>query len=135
MFQIVKLQQEREAIMEKVEAYKKKVKAIFDKKLKKDTFLVGDVVLRLDAQNDEKSKHRKFDNLWMGPFTIINILGNNTFVLQNMDGDEVGGQKKGGFLNTFTHTKLMRHSYSLYIELQFLYIRLHPNKAVWFQFK
>ena len=91
MFQIVKLPQEREAIMEKAEAYKTKVKESFDKKVKKDTFLVGDAVLRWDARNDEKGKHRKFDNLWLGLFIIIKMLGNNTFVLQNMDGDEVVG--------------------------------------------
>ena len=45
MFQIVKLQQERETIMEKDETYKKKVKESFDKKVKKDTFLVGDAVM------------------------------------------------------------------------------------------
>ena len=54
MFQIVKLQQEREAIMEKVKAYKKKVKESFDRKVKKYTFLIDDAVLMWDARNDEK---------------------------------------------------------------------------------
>ena len=103
MFQIVKLQQERETLMEKAEGYNKKVKEIFDKKVKKDTFLVGDVVLRWDARNDEKGKHGKIDNLWLGPFTIIKILGNNTFVLQNLDGDEVASPVNGRFLKHF-HT-------------------------------
>ena len=38
IFQIVKLQQERETIMENFEAYKKKVKESFEQKIKKDTF-------------------------------------------------------------------------------------------------
>jgi hypothetical protein len=29
----------------------------------------------------------KFDNLWLGPFEIIAIEGNNSFSLQNLDGD------------------------------------------------
>ena len=54
MFQIVKLQQDREVIMVKAKAYKKKVKESFDKRVKKYTFLVGDAVLRWDVRNDEK---------------------------------------------------------------------------------
>ena len=66
MFQIVKLHQEREAIMKKVESYNnKKVKESFDIKVKKDTFLIDDAVLKWDARNDEKGKHGKFDNLWL----------------------------------------------------------------------
>ena len=69
----------------------------------KDTFLISDAILRWDARNDKKGKHGKFDNLWLGPFTIIKILGNNTFVLQNLDGDEVAGPVNGRFLKHF-HT-------------------------------
>ena len=100
---MVKLQQEREVIMEKVEAYKNKVKESFDKRVKKYTFLVGDAVLRWDERNDQNGKHGKFDNLWLGPFTIVNILGNNRFVLQNLDGGEVASLVNGQFLKHF-HT-------------------------------
>ena len=121
--------------MEKFEAYKKKVKESFDKKVKKDTFLVGDAVPRWDAWNDEKGKHGKFDNLWLGPFTIVNILGNNTFILQNLDGDEVASPVNWRFFKHF-HTNWIDETFTftLYI-LQFLYIRIQPNKVVWFQFK
>ena len=101
MFQIVKIQWEREAIMEKVESYKKKLKESFDKKVKKYTFSIDDAVLKWDERNDEKCKHGKFNNLWLGSFTIINILGNNTFVLQNMNGDEVAGPLNWLFLKHF----------------------------------
>ena len=80
---------------------KKKVKESFDKKVKNDTFLVANAILRWDARNDEKGKHEKFDNLLLGPFTIIKSLGNNTFVLQNLDGDEVPGPVNGWFLKHF----------------------------------
>ena len=84
MLQIVQLQQEREALIEKANIYKRKIKEIFDKTAKEDTFLVNDMVLRWDEHEDEKGKHEKFDNLWFGPFNISKILGNNTFVLQNL---------------------------------------------------
>ena len=46
--------------------------------IKKDMFAVGDLVLRWDARKEEKGKHGKFDNLWIGPFSVIKIPGNNT---------------------------------------------------------
>ena len=64
---------------------------------------MGDVVLRWDAQKDEKGKHGKFDNLWIGPFTVIKILGNNTFVLHNLSSEEIVGPVNGRFLKYF-HT-------------------------------
>ena len=103
MFQIIQLQQERETIENTTEMHKKMVKESFDKKVKKDVFAMGDLVLRWDARKDEKGKHGKFDNLWIGPFTVIKILGNNTFVLQNLSGEEVAGLVNGCFLKYF-HT-------------------------------
>ena len=64
-------------------------------------FAVGDLILRWDARKEEKGKHGKFENLWIGPFLVIKILGNNTFVLQNMKGEEIGGPFNGHFLNHF----------------------------------
>ena len=101
MFQIVQLQQEREAIRDIAEKHQKRIKDRFDKKVKKDLFTVGDLVLRWDARKDEKGKHGKFDNLWIGPFSIMKILGNNTFVLQNLRGEEIMGPVNGRFLKLF----------------------------------
>ena len=42
---------------------------------------MGDMVLKRDARKDEKGKHGKFDNLWLGPFKISKNLANNNFVL------------------------------------------------------
>ena len=98
MFQIVQLQQEREAIKDTTKKQQKRMKDSFDKKVKKEMFTVGDLVLRWDARKDEKGKHGKFDNLWIGPFSIIKILGNNTFVLQNLKGEEIAGPVNGHFL-------------------------------------
>ena len=50
---------------------------------------MGGTILRWDARKDEKGKHGKFDNLLLEPFKIIKILGNNTFVLQNLEGEEI----------------------------------------------
>ena len=85
----------------------------FDKKVKKDVLAVGDLVLRWDAWKDEKGKHGKFDNLWIGPFTVIKILGNNTFVLHNLNGEEIAGPVNGRFLKYF-HTYWVAEGHCIY---------------------
>ena len=101
MFQIIQLQQERDAIKDTAERHQRRMKESFDKKVKKYMFTVGDLVLRWDARKDEKGKHGKFENLWIGPFSVIKILGNNTFVLQNLKGEEIAGPVNGRFLKHF----------------------------------
>jgi len=86
-FQLIELQQKRETINEHAQNFKDKMKIIFDKKEKQDTFQTGDLVLKWDARREEKSKHGKFDNLWVGSFCISQVLDNNTFILQNVDGE------------------------------------------------
>ena len=49
MFQIIQLQQERETIENTIEMHRKRMKENFDKEVKKDVFIVGDLVLRWDA--------------------------------------------------------------------------------------
>ena len=59
---------------------------------------MGDLILTWDTSKDEKGKHKKFDNLWIRPFKVINILGNNTFVLQCLNGEEIAGPVNGHFV-------------------------------------
>ena len=49
MFQIIQLQQERGTIENTTEMHRERMKESFDKKVKKDVFAVGDLVLRWDA--------------------------------------------------------------------------------------
>ena len=62
------------------------MKALFDRRARERDFKEGDLVLRWDARREDKGKHGKFDNLWFGPLAIAEVKGNNTFVLQNLDG-------------------------------------------------
>ena len=80
------------------------MKEIFDKKDKEDIFQTGDLVLKWDAYRRDKGKHGKFDTLWTGPFIISQVLQNNTFLLQNLEGNEVfGGPVNGRFLKTYLY--------------------------------
>ena len=82
-------------LAEKAQIYMNKVKARFDKRTKEDTFLLGDMVLRWDAKKDEKRNLWKFDNMGLGPLKIAIFLGNNTFVLQNLEREELAGLVNG----------------------------------------
>ena len=48
-------------------------------------------MLKWDARNEDKGKHGKFDHLWMGPLKIVAYHGNNVYLLQEHNGDIVGG--------------------------------------------
>ena len=89
-------------MIEKSEAHQQKIKIIFDKREKVDNFQVGDWVLKWDTIRKDKGKHGKFDSLWIGPFVIAQIERNNTFKLQNMEGEEVfDGPVNGQFLKLY----------------------------------
>ena len=61
----------------------------FDKhKAGNKEFEVGDLVLKLDHLHDEKGKHTKFQQLWVGPFQIAAKLGPSTYKLQDLQGHE-----------------------------------------------
>ena len=82
-------------MVEKDQYYSRKIKEKFDKKVRENTFSCGDMVLRWDARKEQKGKHGKFDNLWLGPFIISKFLENNTFILQTMEGEELSNPVNG----------------------------------------
>ena len=75
---------------------------MFNKREKEDNFQVRDWVLKWDAIRQDKGKHGKFDSLWIGPFFIDQVYENNTFKLQNLEGEEVfDGLVNGWFLELY----------------------------------
>ena len=75
---------------------------MFDKREKVDNFQVGDWVPKWDAVRQDKGKHGNFDSLWIVPFVIDQVYKNNTFKLQNMEGEEVfDGLVNGRFLKLY----------------------------------
>jgi hypothetical protein len=56
-------------------------------------------VLKWDAPKKDKGKHGKFKYLWIKPFKIVEIFSNNTYGLQDLEGEEVfNGPVNGHFL-------------------------------------
>ena len=77
------------------------MKDIFYQHAKDRKLQVGDLVLRWDIRRADKGKHGKFDPLWFGPFKIAEQGGNNTFRLENLQGDLLDTPVNGQFLKLY----------------------------------
>ena len=66
--QLVEVQQIRDQVVDKTHIFHDKVKMNFDRKAKPDDFQQGELVLKWDAQHEDKGKHGKFEHLWKGPY-------------------------------------------------------------------
>jgi hypothetical protein len=97
--QLLEVQQTRDQVLDRAHDYQLRIKRAFDKKVKKGDFQLGDLVLKWDAPRQERGKHNKFESLWIGPFTISEVFSNNTYRLQDLEGEEVfNGPVNGNFL-------------------------------------
>jgi transposase InsO family protein len=94
--ELINVQQTREKAFNNAQLHQDKIKRDFDRHTKEDDFKVGDLVLRWDARNEDKGKHGKFDHLWLGPFKIVVYHGNNAYLIQESNGDIVGGGPVNG---------------------------------------
>ena len=69
------------------EKHQQLVKSSFDASSTGSNFLsIGDLVLKWDKAHEEKGKHTKFQKMWLGLFQIIEKIGSNTFILQDLTG-------------------------------------------------
>ena len=97
--QTIHLQQTREEVYNKALQKQDSIKNIFDKRTKASNFNIGDKVLKWDSRREDKGKHGKFDNLWLGPYSIHSDASNNAFFLQELNGAEFfGGPVNGRML-------------------------------------
>ena len=88
--------------MDKAQSYEDKVKSLFDRRTNQKKIQVDELVLRWDVWRQKKGKHGKFDNLWFGPFKISDVLNNNTFLLKNIDDEQLSTSLVNGhFLKHF----------------------------------
>jgi hypothetical protein len=100
--QLVEVHQTREQLVDKEYDHQLEIKQAFDKKVNKEDFQLGNLVIKWDAPRQYKSKHGKFEALWVGPFQILEVFSNNTFKLWDMEDEEVfGGPINGRFLKNY----------------------------------
>ena len=98
----MEVQQLRDQVVDKTQAFQDKVKKIFDRKAKPNNFRQGNLVLKSDARHEDKGKHGKFEHLWKGPYQIAEDHGNNSYSLQEFNGDSfLVGHVNGRFLKHY----------------------------------
>jgi hypothetical protein len=83
---LLKVQQNRDEVDERLQKYQDNMKAMFEEKSKDREFFPGDLVLKWDARKEDSRKHNKFDHIWCGTFKVTTYEGNNSFLLENHDG-------------------------------------------------
>ena len=77
---LLKLEESRSKSRERFKHQQEMVKRGFDKhKARKKEFEVGDLILKWDHPHDTKGKHTKFQQLWIGPFQIVEKLTPSTY--------------------------------------------------------
>jgi hypothetical protein len=85
---LLNLEEIRDKTKSKFESHQQTVKCWFDKKFAGEKeFQVGDLVLKWDKPHEDKGKHSKFQQLWLGPYLIKEKIGQGTFRLQNLQGE------------------------------------------------
>ena len=87
--QLIEVHQVRENVYDRSQLIQRRMKRIFDRKVKTDDFQLGDSVLKWDARNEDKRKHEKFDNLWQGPYIILAFSGRNAYFLEDSYGNTI----------------------------------------------
>ena len=98
----MEVQKIRDQVVERAHIFQNRVKRSFDRKAKPDYFQQGDLVLKWDAQHEDKGKHGKFEHLWKDPYHITENRGNKSYVLQEVEGDFFpGGPVNGQFFKHY----------------------------------
>ena len=77
------------------------MKAVFDHKAKNRYFLLDDLVLKWDARREYSTKHGKFDHIWYGLFKVSASEGNNSFLLENLDGKTLSAPVNRSYLKHY----------------------------------
>ena len=98
----IHLQKTKEEVYNKALHKQDNVKKLSDRRTKASNFKIWDKVLKWDSRREDKGKHGKFDNLWLGPYSIHSSTGNNAFFLQELNGVELfEGPVNGRMLNNY----------------------------------
>ena len=77
---LLNLEEIHDKTKSKFEAHQKTVKGWFDKKsIGEREFQFGELVLKWDKPHEDKGKHSKFKQLWLGPYLIKEKICQGTF--------------------------------------------------------
>jgi hypothetical protein len=77
------------------------VKCCFDERDTMVNYEVGDHVLLWEEEHEAPYKHRKFYSLWLGPYTIYEVVGTNALILKSLSGEPLQFPVNGRHLKFF----------------------------------
>ena len=84
----MKLKEERNKEKTKFHIHRQRIKRWFDKHVVGDKqFQVGDLALKWNKASKARGKHSKFENIWLGPYEIVEKIKDATYKLQSLKGD------------------------------------------------
>jgi len=101
LLQLMHLEEKRSQAIDQFAKHQAVVKRWFDKRARIKAFRISDLVLMWDKAHERKGDHGKFDRLWIGPFQISEILGDSTYRLKNLTGEDVPLPVNGQFLKHY----------------------------------
>jgi len=81
-------------------AYKKYIKAQYDKSAKPRVFSKGDLVLLYDQEFD-KLRSGKFKPMWLGPYIVKRIISKGAYNLVDFDGVPLAQLRNGLYIKKY----------------------------------
>ena len=81
------LEERREAALQKMENYQRRLAREYNKKVKLRNFVEGQYVLRTIPRYQQEKKWGKLAPTWGGPFIIHDIAGSGSYYLRNLKGE------------------------------------------------
>ena len=76
-------------------------KHLYDRKTMIRKFHPEDLVLMWNARLQEKGKHGKFDPIWLGPYLIDSLWGDDSYFVKDLSGSFLGLPVHGQFLKRY----------------------------------
>jgi hypothetical protein len=98
---LLALEEQRSYALDNLKKRQQTVKKYFDKRAKSTTFATDEKVLLWDSAHADKGKHSKFQKLWLGPYIITFVVGNNSYLLKDEDGQLFSYTTNGSHLKHY----------------------------------
>ena len=77
------------------------VKALYDRRTVSKKFESGDLVLMWNTRLQDKGKHGKFDPIWLGPYLIESLWGDDSYFVKDLSGNLLELPVHGQFMKRY----------------------------------
>ena len=76
-------------------------KNLYDRRTVIKKFQPEDLVLMWNARLQDKGKHGKFDPIWLGPYLIDSLWGNDSYFIKDLSGNQLELPVHGQFMKRY----------------------------------